>query len=181
MRVLGLGLATALALSTPTLAQTWQPMPNGWNGDWHRTPGVSRTGFRTVLLADGSAVRCLWCRRIGSGSLAAPFSIIPSQTGAALPVAGVIHSRLVLSPSSSGFIPPCEISYRGVKLPRVPAALGAILPAVRGRFAAGGGQFFAPGLPMFARHEYRTGEHDKRAVRAVVRWWRGKLKPQALG
>src|SRR5215472_5606715 len=42
MRVLGLGLATALALSTPTLAQTWQPMPNGWNGDWHRTPGVSR-------------------------------------------------------------------------------------------------------------------------------------------
>ena len=42
MRVLGLGLATALALSTPTLAQTWQPMPNGWNGDWHRTLGVSR-------------------------------------------------------------------------------------------------------------------------------------------
>ena len=42
MRAMGLGLATALALSTPTLAQTWQPMPNGWNGDWHRTPGVSR-------------------------------------------------------------------------------------------------------------------------------------------
>jgi hypothetical protein len=40
MRVLGLGLATALALSTPTLAQT---MPNGFAGDWHRPPGPSRT------------------------------------------------------------------------------------------------------------------------------------------
>src|SRR6516165_825334 len=34
---------------------------------------------------------------------------------------------------------------------------------------------------MFARHEYRTRERDKRAVRAVVRWWHGKLKPQAFG
>jgi hypothetical protein len=37
-----------------------------------------------------------------------------------------------------GFTPPYEISYRGVKLPRVSAALGALLPAVQGRFAAGG-------------------------------------------
>jgi hypothetical protein len=39
-------------------------------------------------------------------------------------VAGVIHSRLVLSPSGSGFNPPYEISYRGVKLPRISATLG---------------------------------------------------------
>jgi hypothetical protein len=37
-------------------------------------------------------------------------------------VAGVIHSRLVLSPSGSGFSPHNGISYRGVKLCRFSAA-----------------------------------------------------------
>jgi hypothetical protein len=41
----------------------------------------------------------------GSGVPAAEPSIIPLRTGEARPVAGVIHSRLVLSPSGSGFSP----------------------------------------------------------------------------
>ena len=69
--------------------------------------------------------------------LAGP-SIIPLRIGEARPVAGVIHSRLVLSPSGVGFSPPYEISYRGVKLPRVSAALRPLLRAALGRFAAGG-------------------------------------------
>ena len=95
------------------------------------------TGFRTVLLADGSAVRCLGCRT-GSGSPAAPSSIIPFQTGAARLTAGVIHSQLVLIPSGSGLTPPNEISYRGVKLPRFSAAFGPLVGAAWARFAAGG-------------------------------------------
>jgi hypothetical protein len=39
-------------------------------------------------------------------------------------VAGVIHSRLVLGPSGSGFTPPNEISYRGLKLPGFLRLLG---------------------------------------------------------
>jgi hypothetical protein len=39
-------------------------------------------------------------------------------------VAGVIHSRLVLSPSGSGFSPPYEIPYCGLILPRISADLG---------------------------------------------------------
>ena len=48
MRVLGLVLAGALALTASigvqagSLGPGYYPMPNGWNGDWHRTPGVSR-------------------------------------------------------------------------------------------------------------------------------------------
>jgi hypothetical protein len=53
-------------------------------------------------------------------------------------VAGVIHSRLVLSSSGSGFNPPYKISYRDLKLPRVPAAFGPLVGAARARFAAGG-------------------------------------------
>ena len=51
-----------------------------------------------------------------------------------------------------GFITPCEISYRGMKLPRVSAPLGAVLPAARGRFAAGG----RPGAhPLRGRYSQR--------------------------
>ena len=38
--------------------------------------------------------------------------------------AGVIRSQSVLSLAGSGFGPPSEISYRGLKLSRVPAAFG---------------------------------------------------------
>src|SRR5271169_171358 len=47
MRVLGLELAGALALTAPigvqagSLGPVWYPMPNGWNGDWRRAPGPS--------------------------------------------------------------------------------------------------------------------------------------------
>jgi hypothetical protein len=40
--------------------------------------------------------------------------------------------------TDQGFSRRYEISYRGVKLPRVSAASSALLAAVRGRFAAGG-------------------------------------------
>ena len=60
----------------------------------------------------------------GSGVPAAAPSIIPLLIGAVQPVAGAIHSRLVLSPSGSGFSPPYEISYRDLKLPRVSAVFG---------------------------------------------------------
>src|SRR5262249_19762664 len=40
--------------------------------------------------------------------------------------------------ADQSFTPPHPISYLGVKLPRVSAGLGALRPAARGRFAAGG-------------------------------------------
>jgi hypothetical protein len=86
----------------------------------------------TILPVGGFAVRGRVFLPIGSGVRRAGPLIILSQTGAGRPAAGAIHSRLVLSLSGSGFTPPYEISYRGVKLPRVSAAVGAILPAVRG-------------------------------------------------
>ena len=48
MRVLGLVLAGALALTAPigvqagSLGPVWYPMPNGWNGDWRRAPSPAR-------------------------------------------------------------------------------------------------------------------------------------------
>ena len=48
MRVLGLVLAGAFALTAPigvqagSLGPNYYPMPNGWNGDWRRVPGPSR-------------------------------------------------------------------------------------------------------------------------------------------
>ena len=47
MRVLGLVLAGALALTAPigvqagSLGPNYYPMPNGWNGDWRRAPSPS--------------------------------------------------------------------------------------------------------------------------------------------
>ena len=48
MRVLGLVLAGALALTAPigvqagSLGPVWYPMPRGWDGDWRQAPGPSR-------------------------------------------------------------------------------------------------------------------------------------------
>jgi hypothetical protein len=48
MRVLGLVLAGALALTAPigvqagSLGPNYYPMPNGWNGDWRQAPSPSR-------------------------------------------------------------------------------------------------------------------------------------------
>jgi hypothetical protein len=48
MRVLGFVLAGALALTAPTAVQAGSlgpgsySMPNGWDGDWRRSPGPSR-------------------------------------------------------------------------------------------------------------------------------------------
>jgi hypothetical protein len=77
-----------------------------------------RVGGRAVLLVGRLAVWGPVSPLIGSGVPAAGPSIIPLRIGEARPVAGVIHSRFVLSPSGSGFNPPNEISYRGVKLPK---------------------------------------------------------------
>jgi len=47
MRVLGLILAGALALTAPigvqagSLGPGYHPMPNGWDGDWRRVPSPS--------------------------------------------------------------------------------------------------------------------------------------------
>jgi|SRR5271163_3334093 len=48
-------------------------------------------------------------------------------------------------PTDEGFSAPYDISYRGLKLSKVSASLGPLLPAARGRFAAGGPS--APGHP----------------------------------
>jgi len=97
----------------------------------HPAPRVNGTadrfrhvGARIVLPAGGVAVRGRGCPRTGSGVPAAGPLIIPLPIGGVRPGAGVIRSRLVLSLCGSGFAPPYEISYRGVKLPRVSAALG---------------------------------------------------------
>jgi hypothetical protein len=50
--------------------------------------------------------------------------MILSQIGEVRLGAGVIRSRLVLSPSGLGFTPPYDISYRGLKLPRFLPPLG---------------------------------------------------------
>ena len=48
MRVFGLVLAGALALTASTAVQAgslgpaYYPMPNGWNGDWRRPPSPAR-------------------------------------------------------------------------------------------------------------------------------------------
>jgi hypothetical protein len=60
MRVLGLVLAGALALTAPIAPQAgslgpgWYPMSNGWDGDWHRAPGPSRQW-------NGGPVSPRWC------------------------------------------------------------------------------------------------------------------------
>jgi len=99
----------------------------------------------------------VWCRvslPIGSGVPAAGPLIIPLRIGKARPVAGVIHNRLVLSPSGSGFTPPNEISYRGVKLPKVCAAFRRFLAAAEGEFAADGPASRGE-PPGFRRRAYR--------------------------
>jgi hypothetical protein len=60
MRVLGLVLAGALALTAPigvhagSLGPGSYPMPNGWNGDWRRAPSPSRQW-------NGGPVSPRWC------------------------------------------------------------------------------------------------------------------------
>jgi hypothetical protein len=54
----------------------------------------------------------------------------------------------------------------------------ALLPAARGRFAAGASTVEPDELPMFARHKRRTGARKKWAVRGAARRWCRKLKPQ---
>jgi hypothetical protein len=60
MRVLGLVLAGALALTAPigvqagSLGPGYHPMPNGWDGDWRRAPGPSRQW-------NGGPVSPRWC------------------------------------------------------------------------------------------------------------------------
>ena len=83
-----------------------------------------RVGVRIVLPAGGRAVRGPVSPLIGSGVPQAALLIIRSRSGAARPVAGAIHSRLVFSLSGEGFSLPYETSYRAVKPSRVSAALG---------------------------------------------------------
>jgi hypothetical protein len=126
----------------------------------HLAPRLNRTadrfrvaGGRTVLAAGGFAVRGRGCLRTGSGVPAAGPSIILSRIGEVRLGAGVIHSQPVPSPSGSGFAPPYETSYRGLKLRRISAALEALVSCgvrpicrrwTRSRGLAAGDQ--APGL-----------------------------------
>jgi hypothetical protein len=83
MRVLGLALAGALALTAPigvqagSLGPGWYPMPNGWNGDWRRATGPSpmerRIGFAALvseLFSSRVGLLCgAWCPHLlGLGS-----------------------------------------------------------------------------------------------------------------
>ena len=103
--------------------------------------GFRVTWFRTVLPAGGFAVRGRGCRRTGSWVRAAGRLIIPLLIGEVRPGAGVTRSQPVLNPSGSGFIPPNEISYRAMKLPRVSAAFGPLEGAVGRPICAGGAAF----------------------------------------
>ena len=140
MRVLGWVSAGALALTASIGVQAGRwvqagiqcPTVGTVTGVEHPAPRANGTadrfrsvGARIVLPAGRPAVRGPVSPLTGSGVPAAGPSIIPLRTGEGQPVAGVIHSRLVLSASASGFTPPDEMSYRAVKLHRVSAALGA--------------------------------------------------------
>src|SRR5215468_8154339 len=109
MRVLGLVLAGAFALTAPigvqagSLGPNYYPMPNGWNGDWRRAPSpspqwnggpVSRHGGPNGPSGAGAAVWGRGCLRIGSGIPVAAPSIIPSRIGEVRLGAGVIRNRL---------------------------------------------------------------------------------------
>src|SRR6516225_3300692 len=78
-----------------------------------------------------------------------------------------------LAPARLGSHSANDISYRGVKLPRV--------SGVSGGFSCGAervcrrGPCWLPGnLPMLARHEYRAWAGHKWAVRVAARLWSGE-------
>src|ERR1700758_3553511 len=103
MRVLGLVLAGALALTAPigahagSLGPGWYPMPNGWNGDWRRAPGASRqwnggpvsprwwpTDYINVLDADtGEVVRKVYFSNRSHDTLYPLSGLIFQETKAA--------------------------------------------------------------------------------------------------
>src|SRR6516165_8912482 len=66
MRVLGLVLAGALALTAPTAVQaaslgpSWYAMPNGWDGDWRRAPHPSHQW-------NGGPASPRWCQNCPPG------------------------------------------------------------------------------------------------------------------
>jgi hypothetical protein len=69
MRVLGWVLAGALALTASIGAQAgslgpgYDPMPNGWDGDWRRAPAPSRQW-------NGGSVSPRWCPNCPPGGWA---------------------------------------------------------------------------------------------------------------
>ena len=158
----------------------YHPMPNGWNGDWRRVPGPSRqwnggwfraVGGRMVLLVGGRAVRGRGCPRTGSGVPAAGPLIILSQIGEVRLGAGVIRSQPVLSPSGSGFAPPNEISYRAVKLLKVPAAFGRLYL----RCCAGFPQMGQKSLNLSPQHSASRHHHT------ISRTWAAAGAPSVIG
>jgi hypothetical protein len=74
MRVLGLVLAGALALTAPigvqagSLGPNYYPMPNGWNGDWRRAPNPAPQW-------SGGAVSPRWC-----SNCAPPYAVTGTPT-----------------------------------------------------------------------------------------------------
>jgi hypothetical protein len=133
MRVLGLVLAGALALTAPkgvqagslgpgsyiqclavgTVTGVEPPVPRA-NGTADR---FRRVGARIVLLVDGVPMAGPGFRLIGSTFPGAQSLITPSQIGEARPVAGVIRSQPGARPLWLGFqsaerdlIPRCETS-----------------------------------------------------------------------
>jgi len=78
--------------------------------------GVERSVWRVRLLSRAAYVLGLGSQR---WRLRLSFRRFEVRLGA-----GVIRSQSVLSLAGSGFGPPSEISYRGLKLSRVPAAFG---------------------------------------------------------
>ena len=93
-------------------------MPNGWDGDWRQAPGPShqwnggrfrRVGGRIVLLVGRVLMAGPGSRLIGSTFPGAQSLMILSQTGAARPAAGVIHSRELEAPGLLSLF----VSFRG--------------------------------------------------------------------
>ena len=135
-------------------------------GDEHPLPRVNGMAdrFRRVRVrivpAGGPAVRGLGSPLTGSGVPAAELLTIHSQTGEARPVAGVIRSRLVLSPSGSGFSPPYDISHRGVKFPGFLALLGAL--------SGGSGPIYREWAPAIAWRGQPSDYQKARSMRIVL-------------
>ena len=87
MRVLGLVLAGALALTAPIVVRAGSlgpgsySMPNGWDGDWRRAPGHSRQWNGGRACCPGPGVPTYWVYVPGSAIFDDPFPDWRGPTG----------------------------------------------------------------------------------------------------
>src|SRR5215471_2961224 len=116
----------------------------------------------------------------GPPARAGPSPEFPRRSPPAPPAAPLAHQSRRTRPDP-GFTTPYGISYRGVKLSRVSAALGAFGPAARSRFAAGGAVplLFPSPSPrpkgfMSSLKDMAAGSNE-RLVRTVVKPVSGRI------